>query len=285
MINTSGITYQKTSTWVKYSLRTLSCPSKIPSIASPDAMNSNDRYTPHPAIIPHYTNPDDKQAFLRQVFDDSAEHYERVARWGFFGTGDWYRRQALQRAGLVPGMRAVDVAAGTGITARAMASLLGGPEHLVCIEPSAAMLAESAKQLAAHHLQGSAEAIPLPDGEYDFLSMGFALRHVDNLEIAFREFYRVLKPGGRLLIMDITKPDSRLGNTLVKFYFRDFMPRFTRLITGSAKAEYLMRYYWDTVDLMIPPSQVLEALTHAGFQQPHRHVEARIFSEYTAVKP
>ena len=66
----------------------------------------------------YYESQAEKQAFLRQVFDDTAKNYEAIAKWGWFNSGDWYRRMALRRAGLRAGMKTVDVAAGTGITAR-----------------------------------------------------------------------------------------------------------------------------------------------------------------------
>lgn len=245
-------------------------------------MDSDPRFTPHQILAPHYTSEQDKQPFLRRVFDDSARHYERIASWGFLGTGNWYRRQALQRAGLRPGMAVVDIAAGTGITARAAAAIAGGPQFVTCVEPSQGMLDESQRRLAARHIQGSADAIPLPDGCCDFVSMGFALRHVENLETAFREFRRIVRPGGKLLIMDITKPEGRVGQRFVRFYFRDFMPRFTRLVTGSRQATYLMEYYWETLDGMVDPALVLEALIASGWASPARHVEVGIFSEYTA---
>jgi demethylmenaquinone methyltransferase / 2-methoxy-6-polyprenyl-1,4-benzoquinol methylase len=247
-------------------------------------MKTDPRFTPHRALTPYYQTEEEKQAFLRSIFDESATHYERIAGWGFFGTGNWYRRQALMRAGLRAGMQVVDVAAGTGITARAAAQIVGGPEYVTCVDPSLGMLQESERQLRARHVQGSADAIPLPNEAFDFVSMGFALRHVENLKNAFTEFGRVLRPGGKLLIMDVTKPKGRLATRFTRLYFRDVMPRFARLLTGSRKAGYLMEYYWETMDQMVDPERVLDALASAGWEQPRRHVVASIFSEYTATK-
>src|SRR5262245_21696617 len=172
-------------------------------------MKSDPRFTPHRALAPYYQKEEDKQAFLRTIFDESAAHYERIVGWGLFGTGNWYRRQALKRAGLRAGMRVVDVASGTGTTARIAAHLAGGPQNVTCVDPSLGMLQESERRLRARHVQGTADSIPFPNATFDFLSMGFALRHVENLKSAFAEFQRVLKRGGRLLHMEHAKPKRR----------------------------------------------------------------------------
>ena len=247
-------------------------------------MNTDPRFTPHRALAPYYQKEEDKQAFLRTIFDESATYYERLVGWGSFGTGNRYRRHALKRAGLEAGMQVIDVAAGTGTTARAAAALAGGPQHVTCVDPSLGMLQESERRLRARHVQGTADSIPVADATFDFLSMGFALRHVDNLHGAFTEFHRVLRPGGRVLIIDITKPKGRFAARLLRLYFRDIMPRFARLLTGSGTAAHLMEYYWETMDQMLDPERVLEALASAGLEQPRRHVAHSVFSEYTATK-
>ena len=195
---------------------------------------------PHASLLEHYPALAEKQTFLRKIFDDSAPHYEAIARLGFFGSGQWYRKDALRRAGLRPGMRVLDVASGTGPTARAIRDVLGDETLITCVEPSAGMMAESKKTLGCEHIQATAEDMPLPDASYDFLTMGFALRHVDDLEGAFREYHRVLRPGGKALILELTLPRSRVARFFLKLYFKYTLPTIVRVFTGSRQAAHMM---------------------------------------------
>ena len=192
---------------------------------------------------------------------------------------------ALQRAGLKPGMKVLDVATGTGPTARAIASLTLVPSEIVCVEPSRGMLLESRKLLPeATYLQAGADHLPLADNTFDFLTMGFALRHVNSLDGTFAEYHRVLKSGGKVLVLDVTKPENAFGITMWKLYFRDLMPRLTKLFTRSKDASYLMSYYWDTMEQMIPPAEVIAAMEGAGFKEVTRRLILGCFSEYEAHK-
>jgi len=134
-------------------------------------------------------------------------------------------------------------------------------------------------------LRGRAESLPQADASSDFVSMGYALRHIADVSAAFAEFFRVLRPGGRLLVLEITKPSGRVGTLVLKTYMRSVVPTIARAVTRRPDTARLWRYYWDTIEACIPPDAVLAALRQAGFEQARRHVELGIFSEYTAVKP
>src|SRR5262249_34015790 len=144
-------------------------------------------------------------------FDAAARHYDRVGRGLHFGSGPWYRRRALQRAGLRPGMKILDVATGTGLLAREAVRLVAEPSNVVGIDPSTAMLREARKALAIPLARGAAEALPFRSDVFDMLTMGYAIAHVADLETGLRESLRVLKPGGRLVLLELARPESRVA--------------------------------------------------------------------------
>jgi demethylmenaquinone methyltransferase/2-methoxy-6-polyprenyl-1,4-benzoquinol methylase len=242
------------------------------------------RRPPHPPLNEYYRSDGDRPAFVTTLFDGAAGHYDRICGLMSFGSGQWYRRRALQRAGLRPGMRLLDLATGTGLVARAAASILSDPGAVTGLDPSAGMLRQARGAHAGPLVQGRMEDLPFRAERFDFLTIGFALRHAADLDVTFRECRRVLKPGGRLLVLEISRAPSSPARGVLRFYFTSVLPLIVKLSTRNRHTHLLLRYYWATIATCVPPDVILDTLRSTGFVDVQRHVLAGFFSEYLATK-
>jgi len=180
-------------------------------------------------------------------------------------------------------MKMLDVASGTGVVARAALEATKNDVDIVALDPSIGMMLAGRSKL--DKVQAKAESLPIASAQFDFLTIGFALRHFADLRGVFEECRRVLKPGGRLLILELTAPRSAVGRTFLGLYLGRVVPFVARLRSGNREAGTLMRYYWDTIRTCVRPEAILQALAEAGFADVERHVELGVFSEYSARRP
>ena len=238
---------------------------------------------PHAPLLDYYSAPTARAGFVQGIFDRTAPSYDRINGVLSFGSGGWYRRRALLRAGLKPGDRMLDVAVGTGLVAREGLAILGRPADVLGLDLSAGMLGEARRALPIPLIQSRAEELPLADASVDFVSMGYALRHAADLGVLFAEFRRVLRPGGRVLVMEIGRPESRLGYALVKAYVGRIVPALSRLLGEDSRM--LMRYYWDTIEACVPPAEILWRLGEAGLEDVACETELGTFRAYMARRP
>lgn len=240
---------------------------------------------PLPVLPAYFHDEESRRERVSAMFDSTARHYDWITSVMSFGSGRWYRRDALLRHGLAAGMSQLDVGAGTGVLALTGQQIVGDCGIAVALDPSQPML-EVARQAGVRRVvPGRGEALPCADASFDFLSMGYALRHVRDLRGTFVEYRRVLKPGGRVLLLEITRPPGRLKLALLKFYMKHVVPTIALIFRRSPQTRTLMRFYWDTIETCVPPDTILQALADAGFVDIERQVTLGIFSEYVARRP
>lgn len=255
----------------------------FPLVGYTGAVTEGGSLPPHPDL-PRYYAEGEKSHFVQGIFDSSAAHYERVEKLMALGSGSWYRRRALRRHGFPHGERGLDVAVGTGLVAREILRLAPNGFQLLGLDPSLGMLQQTRKCSRLLAVAARGEKLPFPKETFSCLTMGYALRHLSDLTVTFQEFHRVLKSGGKLLVLEITPPCRGLGRLLLRTYIRGFTATAAQLLFCQKKTAELWRYFWDTMEACVPPEVVLDSLDAAGFTAVSRFVELGIFSEYTAVK-
>jgi demethylmenaquinone methyltransferase/2-methoxy-6-polyprenyl-1,4-benzoquinol methylase len=193
---------------------------------------------------------------VRDMFDAIAPRYDLVNRVMTFRLDVRWRRLSVRSLGLAPGAVVLDLAAGTGDLCRELAAAALRP---VGLDMSWGMLAHA--RTTAPLVQADALRLPVPNGSVAGVTCGFALRNFVALEPFFAELARVVRPGGRIALLEVAEPASpvlRFGHAL---YFGKVVPRIGALLSDGAAYRYLPK----SVAYLPPPAELLSMLHGAGF--------------------
>jgi demethylmenaquinone methyltransferase/2-methoxy-6-polyprenyl-1,4-benzoquinol methylase len=201
----------------------------------------------------------EKAAVVEAMFDRIAPHYDRMNRLLTFGLDQKWRRRTLERIGVRTGERVLDVACGTGDFAE-MCRACGA--EVIATDYAARMLEHAGRRgLGGSLVRGDAMSLPIRSGAFDAVVCGFALRNFTSLPPAFAEMARVLRPGGRVGLLEVDRPHSaaiRFGHSL---YFDRVVP-----LVGSLLADRKAYSYLPESAVYLPPWPILkEMLAEAGF--------------------
>ena len=245
----------------------------------------DEKLVPHPHLKQFYEDESQREEFVNRIFDDTAPKYDPVNNIFSLGSGIWYRKQALIRSGLIPEMDVLDVATGTGLVAAAEISIVGPKGSVTGLDRSYNMLIEVGNKLNIPLIQGDANVLPFADNSFHFLTMGYALRHVDDLKGTLKEYFRVLRPGGILLILELMRPTNKMIYRMVQLYFRLMVALISIPGIGGKNEGILIQYYWDTIDKFVGSNIIINTLYEAGFEEAKSHQIFNFFTEFTAVKP
>ncbi|MAH66982.1 MAG: dimethylmenaquinone methyltransferase [Phycisphaerae bacterium] len=216
--------------------------------------------------------PEGDQAVM-QVYDRAASRYDLVNDLLSFGTSNWYRRRTILSLELPEDATLVDVGSGTGALARAAQRFLPASPGIVAVDPSAEMRSLAVQAGVRDVRPGSFESIPVADRSMDAVVSGYAIRYVEDFATAFAEIRRVMRPGGRLVLLEMIVPARGFRRTLARFLIHGVAARVLPLICGSRATGDLLRHFWNAISSFDPPQVVTAALVEAGFEEvEYRHV-------------
>ncbi|MGC8697985.1 MAG: bifunctional demethylmenaquinone methyltransferase/2-methoxy-6-polyprenyl-1,4-benzoquinol methylase UbiE [Halothiobacillus sp.] len=206
---------------------------------------------------------EDKAKLVGQVFDSVANRYDVMNDAMSFGIHRLWKRVALEHTGLRRGMHALDLASGTGDLALKMAGLVGEKGFVVLSDINQSMLSEGRAKLDNAGVVGNvdyclanAQYLPFPSHHFDCVTIGFGLRNVTDKGMALKEMARVLKPGGRAVVLEFSKPISPLLSKAYDLYSFTALPALGKILAKDADS---YRYLAESIR-MHPDQEALKAL-------------------------
>ena len=217
----------------------------------------------------------EKQRRVGDVFDSVAHRYDLMNDLMSAGLHRVWKRFALARTGLRTGQSALDVAAGSGDLSEGMARQVGPAGRVLVTDINGRMLGLGRSRMIdaglvanVHYVQANAEQLPLRGSAFDCVSIGFGLRNVTDKDTALGEMYRVLRPGGRLLVLEFSRPSLDLLDTAYETYCRHVLPRLGQLVVNDADS---YRYLAESIRVHPDQETLKSMMASQGFERCRYH--------------
>lgn len=213
----------------------------------------------------------EKARRVADVFHSVASKYDVMNDVMSFGVHRLWKRFAIDLAAVRPGQRVLDLAGGTGDLAAKMARQTGPTGEVVLADINESMLRQGRTRLTdeglvgnLRYVQGNAECLPFPDNYFDIVTMAFGLRNVTDKDAALRSIFRILKPGGRLLVLEFSKPVvPGLGPVYDTYSFK-LLPLMGKLVAGDPDS---YRYLAESIRMHPDQPTLLQMFRDAGFER------------------
>ena len=214
---------------------------------------------------------DKKADLVAGVFHSVAAKYDIMNDVVSFGIHRFWKRYTIEVSGARPGMKVLDLAGGTGDLTAKFSHLVGDKGEVVLADINDSMLKVGRTKLRdkgivnnVSYVQANAEALPFPDNHFDIITIAFGLRNVTDKDAALRSMNRVLKPGGKLLVLEFSKPQHEIMRKVYDLYSFKVLPKMGELITKDADSyEYLA----ESIRMHPDQDTLKQMMVDAGFEQ------------------
>jgi len=216
-----------------------------------------------------------KAAMVADVFHSVAGKYDLMNDLMSMGVHRLWKRFAIDCSGVRAGHKVLDIAGGTGDLTAKFSRIVGATGQVVLADINDSMLKVGRDKLIdkgiignVDYVQANAEALPFPDNSFDLITIAFGLRNVTDKDKALSSMYRVLKPGGRLLVLEFSKPSSELLSKAYDFYSFHALPKMGQLIAGDADS---YQYLAESIRMHPDQETLKNMMENAGFEQTSYH--------------
>ncbi|WP_110666895.1 bifunctional demethylmenaquinone methyltransferase/2-methoxy-6-polyprenyl-1,4-benzoquinol methylase UbiE [Salinicola halophilus] len=210
---------------------------------------------------------EEKAARVADVFHSVAARYDVMNDLMSFGIHRVWKQITLERSGVRAGHRVLDIAGGTGDLTRQFAKRVGPKGQVILADINESMLRVGRDKLIdngvgdnVRYVQANAEALPFPDNSFNCITIAFGLRNVTDKNAALRSMARVLKPGGRLLVLEFSKPNNVVLSKAYDEYSFRVLPRVGQFVAGDADS---YRYLAESIR-MHPDQETLKGMMQAA---------------------
>ena len=209
---------------------------------------------------------EERARLVREMFDRISDRYELLNTLMSAGLHRIWKKKAVQATGLRAGNRALDLACGTGSLTRDLAKRVGPKGYVLGVDFSEEMLRVAKKQLlpnVEYRLGDATDLEGIEDGSFDAVTIAYGARNIPNLDALFSETTRVVRPGGRVLCLEIARSEGRFFSVFYGLWFDRVVPRLGAKVSGD---DWAYSYLPESVKEFVAPEKLSDIMRHSGLQ-------------------